>query len=37
MRAKEADAWLVEFGALEQQRAFFFSLDRFLFTVRRPG
>jgi arsenite methyltransferase len=34
-RAEEANAWLAEFDALEQQHAFFFSLDRFMFTVRR--
>jgi arsenite methyltransferase len=33
--AEEANAWLAEFDALEQQHAFFFSLDRFMFTVRR--
>ena len=30
----EADAWLAEFDVLEEERAFFFSLDRFMFTVR---
>jgi ubiquinone/menaquinone biosynthesis C-methylase UbiE len=33
--ADEADAWLAEFDALEKERGFFFSMDRFLFVARR--
>ena len=33
--ADEADAWLAEFDALEQDNAFFFAMDRFMFVVRR--
>jgi SAM-dependent methyltransferase len=33
--ADEADAWLEEFDVLEEEHAFFFSLDRFMFSVRR--
>ena len=33
--ADEANAWLGEFDTLEQQRGFFFSLNRFIFTARR--
>lgn len=32
---EEADAWLQEFDALDRDGDFFFSFNRFLFTVRR--
>ena len=32
---ENADAWLAEFDVLEQERAFFFSLNRFLLVARR--
>jgi arsenite methyltransferase len=31
----EADAWLAELDALEAERAFFYSTNRFMFVVRR--
>lgn len=32
---QEADAWAAEFDVLERERAFFFSLNRYLFTATR--
>lgn len=33
--ADEADAWLAEFDALEQERAFFFAMNRLMFVAVR--
>jgi len=36
MTPSEADAWKAEFEALDREGAFFFSINRYLFTVTRP-
>jgi hypothetical protein len=36
MTPSEADAWKAEFEALDRESAFFFSINRYLFTVTRP-
>ena len=33
--ADEADAWLAEFDALEQEHAFFFAMNRLMFVAVR--
>lgn len=33
----DTDAWLAEFDELERDGAFFFSLNRYLFDLRKPG
>ncbi len=33
----DADDWLAEFDQLERTGAFFFSLNRYLFDLRKPG
>jgi hypothetical protein len=32
----EADAWLAELDVLEREKAFLFSVNRFLFSATRP-
>jgi arsenite methyltransferase len=31
----EVDAWLAEFDVLEEQHGFFFSMNRFIFTIHK--
>ena len=33
----EAEAWLAEFEDLNRKGEFFYSLNRYLFTARRPN
>ena len=35
--AEEADAWYAEFEELGRRGEFFFSLNRYLFVVEKPG
>jgi hypothetical protein len=34
---EEAEAWLAEFEELSRKGEFFYSLNRYLFTARRPN